>query len=149
MRAGRLAVIALLLLAGAGTAAYVRWRHGGAASGARSASDRPPVDTSALAPAGVRIKVEVLNASTVRGLARRATGYLRDLGYDVVASGNARERHDSTVVLVRQGDRAWAERVARAMGGARIEERPDSLRYLDLTVLVGASWRPPPGSFRP
>jgi hypothetical protein len=108
------------------------------------------VDTSAVAPAGVRIQVEVLNASSVRGLARRATGHLRDLGYDVVSSGNAGERHDSTVVLVRRGGREWAERVARAMGaGARVEERPDSSRYLDVTVLVGSSWRPPPGPFRP
>ena len=107
-------------------------------------AERPaPPRVDARAPAGVRIKVEVLNASAVRGLARRATMHLRDRGFDVVASGTARERRDSTLVLDRSGHPEWARLVADAMGGARVESRPDSSRYLDVTVLVGASWRPP------
>jgi hypothetical protein len=101
----------------------------------------PRVD--ARAPAGVRIKVEVLNASTVRGLARRATMHLRDRGFDVVASGTSRARLDSTLVLDRSGHPNWARLVGQAMGGARVESRPDSSRYLDVTVLIGASWTPP------
>ena len=50
---------------------------------------------------------------------------------------------DSTVVYDRSGHADWARRVARAMGGARVEARPDSSRYLDVTVLVGGSWRAP------
>jgi hypothetical protein len=95
------------------------------------------------------VRVEVLNASRVRGLARRATVRLRDLGYDVVSSGNTAETRDSTLVLVRRGDAAVGERVALGLGGARVEERPDTSRYVDVSVLVGASWRPPPGPFRP
>ena len=45
------------------------------------------------------MKVEVLNATTIRGLARRATFHLRDLGFDVVNNGNSNERHDTTVVI--------------------------------------------------
>jgi hypothetical protein len=101
----------------------------------------PRID--ARAPAGVRIKVEVLNASTVRGLARRATMHLRDRGFDVVASGTSGERRDSTLVLDRSGHPEWARLAAQAMGGARVESRRDTSRYLDVTVLVGASWRPP------
>jgi hypothetical protein len=99
----------------------------------------------------VRIRVEVLNATDTRGLGRLATAWLRDQGFDVVGVGTAPEagRLDSTLVLDRSGHPEWARLAAAAMGGARIEARPDSLRYLDLTVLVGRSWRPPPQSLYP
>ncbi|MEX2181041.1 MAG: LytR C-terminal domain-containing protein [Gemmatimonadaceae bacterium] len=100
-------------------------------------------------PESLRIRVEVLNATTVRGLARRATFHLRDLGFDVVGSGNSAERLDSTVVLVRSGRQDWGDLAAAALGGARVEARPDSSRYLDLTILLGANWRPPPEAFHP
>jgi hypothetical protein len=101
------------------------------------------VRVDARAPDSVRIKVEVLNASTVRGLARRATMHMRDRGFDVVYTGSSDERHDSSVVLDRSGHPEWAALAAKAIGGARVESRPDSSRYLDLTVLVGATWRAP------
>ena len=100
------------------------------------------------APAGVRIKVEVQNATSTRGLARQATLYLRDRGFDVVSFGNASERRDSTLVLDRSGHADWAALVATAMK-ARAESRPDSSRYLDVTVLVGSDWRPPALPFYP
>jgi hypothetical protein len=100
-------------------------------------------------PDSVRIKVEVLNASGIRGLARRGTFHVRDLGFDVVASGNHSERLDSTVVIVRSGRMDWGELAAKALGGARIETRPDDSRYLDLTILLGTSWRPPAETFHP
>jgi hypothetical protein len=101
-----------------------------------------------VAPAGVRIKVEVQNATATRGLARQATLYLRDRGFDVVSFGNASEPRDSTLVLDRSGHADWAALVATAMK-ARAETRPDSSRYLDVTVLVGSDWRPPPLPFYP
>lgn len=101
------------------------------------------------APSGVRIKVEVANATRTRGLARRATRVLRDLGYDVVDIGTAPEQRDSTLVLDRSGHPEWARLVAAALGGARVESRPDSSRYLDITVLLGAAWTPPPDPFDP
>lgn len=100
-------------------------------------------------PDSVRIKVEVLNATNVRGLARRGTFHLRDLGFDVVSSGNSTEKLDSTLVIIRSGRPEWAELAAKALGGARIETRPDTSRYLDLTILLGASWRPPLETFHP
>lgn len=101
-----------------------------------------------VAPAGVRIKVEVQNATATRGLARQATLYLRDRGFDVVSFGNASERRDSTLVLDRSGHPDWAALVAAAMK-ARAESRPDTSRYLDVTVLVGGDWRPPALPFYP
>jgi hypothetical protein len=108
---------------------------------------RQPVDAEA--PAGVRIRVEVLNATRVRGLARRATMHLRDRGFDVVSVGTSRDTQDSTLVLDRSGHREWAELVAKALGGARVTAAPDSSRYLDVTVLVGATWLPPAEPFYP
>jgi hypothetical protein len=102
-----------------------------------------------IVPDSVRIRVEVLNATSVRGLARQTTFHLRDLGFDVVSAGNSAEQLDSSVVLVHTGRADWAELAAAALGGARIEARPDTSRYLDLTILLGASWRPPPESFHP
>ncbi|HSY82888.1 MAG TPA: LytR C-terminal domain-containing protein [Gemmatimonadaceae bacterium] len=96
-----------------------------------------------------RIRVEVLNATKVHGLARRATEYLRDRGFDVVASGTAREQRDSTLIIDRTNHPVWAGRAARAFNGARVELARDSSRYVDLTVLVGAAWRPPAEPFYP
>jgi hypothetical protein len=100
------------------------------------------------APADARIRVRVLNATRTHGLARRATRYLRDRGFDVVESGTSRETRDSTIVIDHSHHADWAALVAKAMGG-RVVSRPDSSRYLDVTVLVGASWRPPAEAFHP
>jgi len=103
----------------------------------------------ARAPRDTRIRVQVINATRTRGLARRATMHLRDRGFDVVETGTDSKTLDSTVVLDRSGHPEWARLVARALGGARVEARPDSSRYLDVTVLLGASWRPPAEPFYP
>lgn len=98
---------------------------------------------------GVRIRVEVLNATRTPRLARHATRVLRDRGFDVVAIGNASEQLDSTLILDRTNHPEWAALAATALQGARIEARPDTSRYLDLTILVGASWTPPPEALYP
>jgi hypothetical protein len=101
------------------------------------------------APAGVRIKVEVLNATRLRGLGRRATLYLRDRGFDVVAFGTSPATRDTTLVIDRSGHPAYAQLVAQGLGGARVESHPDTSRYVDVSVLVGAGWRPPAQPFYP
>ncbi len=95
-----------------------------------------------LVPDSVRVVVEVLNATDRRGLARRAMFYLRDCGFDVVASGGTAQRRDRTLILDRSG-RGLAQWVAQAFPGASIEARPDSGRFLDVTVLLGRDWAPP------
>lgn len=113
----------------------------------KTTAPRPPVPDVGN-PAG-RVRVQVLNATTTRGLARRATMLLRDRGFDVVEMGTAPEQLDSTLVLDRSGRPDRAQRVAAALGGARVDTRPDSSRYLDVTVLLGRSWRPPAEPFHP
>jgi hypothetical protein len=130
------AVAAVVLAAGGGAAAVV-------------ARPTPTARPDAIAPPGVRIRVQVLNATATRGLARRATAFLRDRGFDVVELATAPQPRDSTLVIHRSGNTAWAQLVARALGGARVESRPDSSRYLDVTVLVGRDWAPPANPFYP
>jgi hypothetical protein len=91
----------------------------------------------------VRVRVQVLNTTKTRGLARRATQLLRDRGFDVVELGTASPTIDETIVLDLSGHPAWAEAAAKVMAPARTRSRPDTSRYLDVTVLIGSSWRPP------
>ena len=139
-RYGRMIVVFLILL-GIG---WIGWQLL-ALRPARSGNYAPE---DARAPEGVRIKVEVLNATQTKGLARRATVYLRDRGFDVVGSGNVAEQRTGTVVYDRSAHPEWARLVGRAMS-APVVERPDSSRYLDVTVLLGGDWRPPPLPFHP
>lgn len=115
---------------------------------ARSGGSETVDTTVGRAPAGVRIKVEVLNASKNRGAARRATLVLRDRGYDVVAMGTARQLQNATVVLDRSNHPEWAQLITRVVGGTSVA-RPDTSRYLDATVVLGSDWRPPPMAFYP
>jgi hypothetical protein len=129
-----LAVVGALLAAATATALPARRGLGHTAS-------RPSSTT--------RVRVQVLNATRVRGLGRRAMLYLRDQGFDVVEVGTTSALHDTTLVLDRSRHPEWARNVATSLGMTRIEARPDSSRYLDVTVLVGSSWRPPAQPFYP
>ena len=101
------------------------------------------------APEGVRVRVQVLNTTETRGLARRATRLLRDRGFDVVDIGTVRPTIDTTIVLDLSGHPDWAEAAAKVMAPARTRARRDSSRYLDVTVLIGRTWRPPAEPLHP
>ena len=101
------------------------------------------------APPNTRVRVEVINATRTRGLARRATRLLRDRGFDVVTYTTSNVTQDSTLVLDRSSHPEWARLVGQALGGARVAARPDTSRYVDVTVVLGTTWRPPPQPFSP
>jgi hypothetical protein len=138
-RAGIVLALAALLAAVIAVPGVVRGRG----------LERRAAPPDASAPTDTRVRVQVLNATSVRGLARRATMLLRDRGFDVLDVGTAPQHLDSTLVLDRSGHPELANRVAKALGGARVESRPDSSRYLDVTVLLGRSWRAPAEPFYP
>ena len=125
---------ALLIGMGAVARYYLR-------SGPRLRSSRTSVGR--VVPEGAHIRVEVLNATDTKGLARRAMLVMRDAGFDVVFFGNSSERGDTTRILDRSGHADWAALAARAIGPSHVEQKPDSSRFLDLTVLVGRNWTPP------
>jgi hypothetical protein len=133
---GRWVVLAGVVLVAGGALARL-YLHSGPR---RRASPRGAARAVA---AGVRIKVEVLNATDATGLARAATCVMRNAGFDVVFFGATAERTDTTRILDRSGHADWAALAARAMAPATVEEKPDSSRFLDLTVLVGRSWTAP------
>jgi hypothetical protein len=128
-----------LLVAVLGASSVAIHSRGGSSPFLSSATDQHELR----APEGVRIRVQVLNTTKTRGLARRATRLLRDRGFDVVELGTVGPTMDTTVVLDLSGHPAWADAVAKVMAPAHTRARRDSSRYLDVTVLVGSSWRPP------
>jgi len=88
-----------------------------------------------------RIRVEVLNAAGVPGLARVAMNQLRDDGFDVVQMGNAGTfDRDSTLVIDRVGREELAEGVANALGIRNVLSEPDPNLFVDVTVLLGRDW---------
>ena len=135
----RVAVVLLVLVVLGASAVVMHARR--APSAPLLAAISSPSATRA--PDGVRIRVQVLNTTRTRGLARRATRLLRDRGFDVVEIGTVGPTMDTTVVLDLSGHPEWAAAAARVMAPARTRARRDSSRYLDVTVLVGSSWRPP------
>ncbi len=139
-------VLALLVTTG-------EWRSGLRATGAAIplAVHQPArPDSMARAPKGSRVRVRVLNTTSTKGLARRMTFLLRDLGYDVVDfDSDRRSPRTNTLILSHTAHEEWAKRLRRAVGMGAIETRPDSLRYVDFTVLVGRDWKPTAQPFRP
>ena len=141
MKRGRLIVIAIgvvLLVTAYGLASWRRVQ--------KPVREAP---STARAPEGVRVRVQVLNGTKIRGLARRATMLLRDRGFDVLEVGTISDTRDTTLVLDLSGHPDWANRVARALAPARVESRPDTSRYLDIAIILGSTWRPPAQPFYP
>ena len=115
-------------------------RRGGAEDVVAADPAPAPVRAGAPRPAG-RVRVEVLNASGVPGLARKGTEVLRDGGYDVVSYGNAPGfAPDTSLVLDRVGRMELARSVADAVQIPRVYARPDSNVYVDVTVVLGQDW---------
>lgn len=143
-------VLALVGIVALGAAAGW-WRSRTAAIPASANGTMAALDDSlARAPQGTRVRVRVLNASGNRGYARLASLELRDRGFDVVDYDTDRAKPRSSTLIVMHTDHDdWAERLRRAFGRGSIESRPDSLRYIDLTVFVGRDWKPATEALRP
>lgn len=137
---GRWIVLALVLI---GVGAWWWSRDDQPTGTARSEAAERAEPVRRVVPSGVRIRVEVLNATGQRGLARRGTTAMRDAGFDVVSTGNWDARLDSSLVIVRTGNAEWGKLAVRALGEARVQTRVDSSRYVDLTIVLGTRWRPP------
>jgi hypothetical protein len=122
-----------------------------AVAGALSFRSRPDhLSTHAfpIPSADDRIMVEVLNGSGLGGRARSATRVLRRQGLDVVYFGNWEGEGvvRATKIVVRRGtDQAAARRVAQALGAGTVVVDVDTLRRVDVSVILGQDWRPPAG----
>jgi hypothetical protein len=110
-------------------------------------ADRAPPDPQAVTAPAERVRVEVLNAGGVSGVARDATVYLRDLGFDVVHFGNARAfDRDSSFVIDRVRRPDLASAVAKSLGIGNVLTEPDPNLFVDVTVLLGRTWSGPAGA---
>ncbi len=148
-----LVILLLVVIAGTGGGLYLRSRSG---TGSPAAPTQQPAaravldDSLAHAPVGARVRVRVVNATDIRGLARRATLVLRDLGYDVVEfDGDPKANREKSLVLSHTGHDDWGARLTRAMGDCAIEPSRDSSHYVDFTVLIGRDWTAPVQPLRP
>lgn len=104
----------------------------------RITGDRPDQDAFLISNV---IQIEILNGYGQPGLASEFTGHLRDMGFDVVSTGNFRhfDVHE-TFVIDRRGNLENARRIAEALGVPEeqiIRETSDDY-YLDVTVVLGA-----------
>jgi hypothetical protein len=86
--------------------------------------------------------VEVLNGTRRTGAARTATRMLRRQGLDVVSLGNADTLVALTRVIVRRGDPSRASYVAQVLGAGKAELETDTLRRVDISVILGEDFRP-------
>ena len=105
-------------------------------------SSSPIVSIANLPDPGLgRIRVEVLNAGGVSGMASLATDHLRELGFDVVSFGNAsRFDQENTIVIDRSDRGELAEAVADALGVELVRDSVDLDPFLDVTVVLGKVW---------
>ncbi len=137
------AQLTLLVLVFAAAASFVVSFARGL-GGFRGAPEPPPAPTQWSAPANIdgRVvgRVEVFNSAGRSGLAREATGLLRDAGFDVVFYGNG-SRADSSVVLQRNTDPGVARSAADALGIRSVIVREDASLLVDATVILGADWQ--------
>lgn len=116
-------------------------------AGAMLLRDRPPppdlIEGHAFAvpPMEGRIEIEVLNATHRDGLARNVTRKLRRAGLDVVFFANADSEWNNSAVVVRRGDPAHGDTVARVLGINRVVVRTDTLRRVDVSVFLGKDFK--------
>jgi hypothetical protein len=90
-----------------------------------------------------QVEVEVLNGTTVNGLARTMTLRLRRAGIDVVFFGDASHNtHDSTSILIRRGDSSFVDLLRDAIGGGRVVMQPDDRLLVDATIVLGLDVAP-------
>lgn len=140
MELTRLRVLgALTALAAAATTATAL-----AIRGARP--DRVTGHAFAIPSAEARIMVEVLNGTGRPGRARSATRVLRRQGLDVVFFGNWEGGglvRATKVVVRRPGAEAAGRRVMQALGAGAVVVDPDTLRRVDVTVILGEDWKVP------
>lgn len=131
----------LLLVAGLVVSMALGFGSGGTRDAPSAPEEVPDVPAARAAP-GERVRVEVLNAAGVPGLARVATRTLRERGFDVVYFGNARGfSPETTLVIDRVGREETARDVAGALEVERVSSRPDSTLLLEVTVVIGRDWK--------
>ena len=93
-----------------------------------------------LAEENLSLSLEVLNGTSVTGLARRAANVFQSFGYDIVSVANAdNDQYMKTVILDRKGKLEAVQRVASFIRCERIFSRVDNGGdfSVDVTIILG------------
>lgn len=136
--------VLILGLAGAGVWFGAQWTADESTGILRTLdrSDAVETDGDALLRPDTRVRVEVLNAGGVSGMAAAAKDELRDIGFDVVYFGNATTFDaEESEVIDRGRDPTMAAAVAETLGITSVRANPDSTGLVDVTVRLGANWQ--------
>jgi hypothetical protein len=89
------------------------------------------------------VAIEVMNGTSVGGLARRAANVFQSFGYDVVSVANAdNSDYQKTVVLDRKGRLEVAQRVADLISCQRVYSRLEETgdMTVDVTIILGTDF---------
>ncbi len=136
MSAWLLSAVLAVVLAFAGSLIFgLRGRHADPVAEPGAATPQSVVVRDA------RARVEVLNGSGKSGLAKLATGQLRDAGFDVVQFGNA-QTTDTSYVIDRIGKADVAAAVGRQLSILTVKTQIDTTRFVDVSVVLGKDWPP-------
>jgi hypothetical protein len=115
----------------------------GTASPTPSASSTPSVTPSASARPPSEVRVQVLNGTSVLGLAADVTVMLRGEGYKTAGQGNA-PTTNKTTVYYQEGFQAEAEALAQErFPDARVRPAPSSVpKRVNIQVVLGEDFQP-------
>ncbi|OLT43680.1 LytTR family transcriptional regulator [Saccharomonospora sp. CUA-673] len=110
------------------------------------AGEKQPKQDQSTAPAPdpSEITVDVLNGSSITGLAGSVAETLAGAGYVQGIVGNTEPR-TTTTVLAPEGEEASGEKVAESLGNVSVETDP-SVPSGQVQVLLGPDYEPPSGS---
>ena len=87
-------------------------------------------------------KIEVLNGTSVKGVAAQVADKLRTAGMDVERFANApRTDYTDCCIITRKGRVAQVNRIAQMLGCRDIQEQSATPGKPDITVIVGSSYR--------
>jgi calcineurin-like phosphoesterase len=95
-------------------------------------------------PATASTVIEVLNGSGVAGLGQKFTNFLRQNGYDVIATGNAdRSDYESTHLIARTEGNGKIQNVNMALmlEADKLYQAIDSTLQVDLTLIIGRDYQ--------
>lgn len=86
--------------------------------------------------------VSVLNATTTPGLASQTTNYLLDQGINIIDTGNASDKSDTTVIIDYTGKPYTVQYLVELLNiqPNSIYSRYDPNSQVDIAILLGADW---------
>jgi hypothetical protein len=89
-----------------------------------------------------KIRVVVLNGTSIDGLAARTADFLRENGCDILRVENATSFHKKTVILDRDNrDLVKARRIRHLLGIGEIAYEPDPAHIVEVTVILGEDYK--------